>query len=480
MGTSSVTGGQTIIFADNVSFDGTPRGGAITSDGQLLIGSSVAPYIRPGSLASSNSSIAITVGHGTINLAAGSSIATTYNGDTGSATPSSNTLTIKAGTSTQNSGSSVSISGSGATLTLNLTDSNVNTMIGSGSGGASISGSYNAAIGAQSLNHATTANYNYAGGQGALYQLTTGQYNLGIGYTCGFNYTSSESNNICINSLGVTGESNVLRIGSATGTGQQQLNKAFISGINGNTVSNTKLVTINSSTDQLGTVAYVSNSLNSVNVQTFTSNGTYTPTSGMKYCIIECVGGGGAGGGSDATGAGTISGGSGGAGGGYARGLFSSGTIGSSQTVTIGAGGTGSAGLAGGNGGTTSVGSLISAGGGNGGNHSGASNAVIANPGTSNVGSGGSINIAGNTGQVYFASTTQFYMISGNGGNSVYGAGGYAVNSTTANQAVVNGQPGTGYGAGGSGSLNSESNAGTGTGGNGSGGIVIITEYISS
>ena len=30
--------------------------------------------------------------------------------------------------------------------------------------------------------------------------------------------------------------------------------------------------------------------MSSVNVQTFTASGTYTPTANMKYCTIECVG----------------------------------------------------------------------------------------------------------------------------------------------------------------------------------------------
>jgi len=39
----------------------------------------------------------------------------------------------------------------------------------------------------------------------------------------------------------------------------------------------------------------VTGRFNKVNVQVFTSNGTFTPSTGMKYCIIEAVGGGGGG-----------------------------------------------------------------------------------------------------------------------------------------------------------------------------------------
>ena len=89
----------------------------------------------------------------------------------------------------------------------------------------------------------------------------------------------------------------------------------------------------------------------SVNIQTFTSSGTYTPTSGMRHCIIECVGNGGGGGGTATAAASFYNGGGGGGGGGYARKFATAATIGSSQTVTFGATGTG--GVAGNNTGTT-------------------------------------------------------------------------------------------------------------------------------
>src|SRR4029077_5175117 len=65
--------------------------------------------------------------------------------------------------------------------------------------------------------------------------------------------------------------------------------------------------------------------------QVFTSSGTYTPTAGMIYCDIECVGGGGGGGSVPTTAAANIAmAGSGGAGE-YARGIFSAATIGVSK-----------------------------------------------------------------------------------------------------------------------------------------------------
>ncbi|MES2875442.1 MAG: hypothetical protein V4708_17090 [Bacteroidota bacterium] len=69
MGSSSVTGLETIGFFDNMSFDGTPRGGAMTLDGQLFIGSTASPHIRVATL-TQGSGVTITNGNGTISISA--------------------------------------------------------------------------------------------------------------------------------------------------------------------------------------------------------------------------------------------------------------------------------------------------------------------------------------------------------------------------------------------------------------------------
>ena len=59
------------MFADNVSFDGTANhSGKVTADGQLLIGSTATPHIKVGTLSSTDSSVVITPGSGTIDLSA--------------------------------------------------------------------------------------------------------------------------------------------------------------------------------------------------------------------------------------------------------------------------------------------------------------------------------------------------------------------------------------------------------------------------
>lgn len=215
----------------------------------------------------------------------------------------------------------------------------------------------------------------------------------------------------------------------------------------------------------------ISSDVTKVVRQVFTAGGTYTPTAGMKYADVICLGGGGAGGGAAATGGATVSGGAGGAAGEYAQGVFSKATIGTSQTVTIGAGGTGASGTTGGNGGTTSLGSLITALGGGGGATGAAGTNSVATGGVGGSGgSGGDFRSQGSYGFQSVCYLTPGTAAGGQGASSQYGSGGVSVLTNSA------GNNATGYGAGGGGAANYTSQSAR-TGGNGSGGIVIITEY---
>lgn len=195
-----------------------------------------------------------------------------------------------------------------------------------------------------------------------------------------------------------------------------------------------------------------------VKKQIFTSTGTYTPSTGMLYCIVEAVAGGGAGGGC----ANNTSAGTGGAYGGYSRALFAAVTIGASKSVTIGAGGTGVSGGTGGTGGTTSITGLITCNGGVG----GISTAAIALGGVGGTATGGDINIPGIAGGY----TSFGAGVSGYGASGILGSGGISRLGASDPGAV-----GTGFGSGGSGGFGQ-----TGaTGGAGAPGIVIITEFCS-
>jgi len=60
-----------VVYAENIDFRGVkPVEGQFTEDGHILIGSAVAPYARIGHLTSSDGSVTITEGAGTIDLKA--------------------------------------------------------------------------------------------------------------------------------------------------------------------------------------------------------------------------------------------------------------------------------------------------------------------------------------------------------------------------------------------------------------------------
>lgn len=102
----------------------------------------------------------------------------------------------------------------------------------------------------------STLGYSCGYSTGGATGMTTGSFNTLLGYTAGSAFTSSESSNICINSIGVASDSNVMRIGGATGTGDQQLNACFIAGIRGITTAvNDAVAVLIDSADQLGTVS---------------------------------------------------------------------------------------------------------------------------------------------------------------------------------------------------------------------------------
>lgn len=217
--------------------------------------------------------------------------------------------------------------------------------------------------------------------------------------------------------------------------------------------------------------------------QVITSTGTYTPTAGMKYCDVEVVGGGGGGGGTGATGADTVAAAGAGGGGGYSRKIFTAATIGVSQAVTIGAGGTAApaSNTTGGTGGTTSFGALISATGGNGGfgtAASGSSGGIATSGGFGGAGSGGDFNTFGNsggTGIAFFFASGSFACM-GLGGSSFFGGGSQPA---TLSSGGTQGTAGTSYGGGGGGGIAGINQAAQ-AGGSGAPGVVVITEYVIS
>ena len=216
--------------------------------------------------------------------------------------------------------------------------------------------------------------------------------------------------------------------------------------------------------------------VDNVNINVFTATGTWTKPTGLKFIIVEVVGGGGGGGGIDGDKFDTANSGGGG-GGGYTLKKILASSLGSTETVTIGAGGAGGTGNFGGTaGGTSSFGSHCSATGGSQGSGDGPSNQVPRpgiECGAGGVGTGGDINLAGQKGPNGFnLQLTASGNVSGGGGGSMYGVGGPQVtqNNTTGNNGI-------GYGGGGSGTIGYNDNNDY-TGGDGTDGVVIVYEYM--
>lgn len=215
----------------------------------------------------------------------------------------------------------------------------------------------------------------------------------------------------------------------------------------------------------------------SVVVQTFSSNGTYTPTTGMKYCTIECIGPGAGGGGSASSGA--IGTAGGGGAGGYSRKTTNAATIGASQVVTVGTGGAG--GAAGNNNGSagsspTSVGSICVANAGSPGLGSAANGfGTGGNGGAAGTGDVTAYGNGGSDGEVTNTSANQ--ILQGRGGAGWMGGGpiGQTAGVSTGGQTP---QAGQSYGAGGNGAGSANSSANL-AGAAGANGFVIITEYVS-
>jgi trimeric autotransporter adhesin len=149
-----------------------------------------------------------------------------------------------------------------------------NTSLGFGSlgGGAVLTGNGNVALGyaAMGSGDPTSSAYNISIGYQSLYALVTGIQNIAIGGNnsthAGGSYNGAESNNILLNSNGVVGESNVLRIGQASGSGDLELDAAYIQGIYGVSPSSPQYVVINSAGQLGSTASVVSGTTNEITV----------------------------------------------------------------------------------------------------------------------------------------------------------------------------------------------------------------------
>lgn len=204
----------------------------------------------------------------------------------------------------------------------------------------------------------------------------------------------------------------------------------------------------------------------------YSSSATFTKPPGYKAFDVEGFGAGGGGGSGGKAAAGSGRGGGGGGGGAYKRKLILASAVGTTETVTIGAGGTGgaaqttdsTAGNAGTTGGNTSFGSLLiayggilasTAGGGRGGGSFASSapeDGESTSPGTAEQAARG------------FGGAKTFDNVAG--GASGFGGGAGAGSATTFGSGYSGGGSAYGGAGGGSGAGNSASNSPGGAGGN--------------
>lgn len=237
--------------------------------------------------------------------------------------------------------------------------------------------------------------------------------------------------------------------------------------------------TVGTNTTQVATTAFVSAAQTGelLNVRIYTTNTTYTPTTGTNSIVVYAAAAGGGSGGNAATSTGQNAASGGGGAGAFLLARITSGFSG--LTITIGAGGTaGAAGSnAGGTGGTTSLGTLFSCPGGVGGGGGNALSSVPSGGGSAGVGAAACtlsgitalINTSGQSGALGQIFAIGAFVLGGGGGSTLLGIS-YGMNGSTSPQ------PGIGYGSGASGMI-SLASASAAAGAAGAGGVIIIFEY---
>lgn len=147
------------------------------------------------------------------------------------------------------------------------------------------SGDQNVAIGANALHQFGDADNNVAVGYQAGFFLRTGGNNILLGKDAGLAYTSNEASNIIIGvGLGTISDDNKIRIGT-TGAGAGQQNECYIAGIANIATSNSEMVTIDTTTGQLGSDTIPTGFATTYNTDSGSASpaaGTLTVTGGLN------------------------------------------------------------------------------------------------------------------------------------------------------------------------------------------------------
>lgn len=225
-------------------------------------------------------------------------------------------------------------------------------------------------------------------------------------------------------------------------------------------------------TDASGVTSWASSGLLARYVYTSADSPvTYTKNAAARFVLVTVVGGGGSGGGRNATGASETSEAAGGGGGGWSKKFILNASLGTTETITIGAGGTAASSGGNGNaGGTTSFGAHCQATGGAAGNSmSAVSTSSSVDGGNGGVGSGGDANGTGGDGGNGRA-ILGVSVMANFGGSSLFAG---IVNAPTGN---TTGAAGYVYGGGSAGARGSNTTAGVGAAG--ATGCCIVEEWV--
>jgi hypothetical protein len=211
-----------------------------------------------------------------------------------------------------------------------------------------------------------------------------------------------------------------------------------------------------------------------VQVDTYTSNDTWNKPAGAKWVHVMVQGAGGGGGGVSNTGASECAFGAGGGGGGYAEKWFAASALGSTETVTVGAGGAGGAAgnNAGSSGGSSVFDSVTGAGGAGGAGMANGSSVAMSAGGDAGGTIGADFEVFGGDG----FNTTR---LSGTGGTQGSGGSSRFVGVLRCATSTV-GAAGVAsvHGGGGTGAHNFASQGVGRAGGGGGDGVVVVTTYL--
>lgn len=316
---------------------------------------------------------------------------------------------------------------------------------------------------------------------GATYRLSTDEWLLHSSYGSALDALAVTDGNFYVgDGTGIVAESgDTARTSLGVGTGDSPQ----FTGVNIGHATDTTLTRLSAGLAAIEGLALLTTGtgFSAAVMQVFTASGTYTPTSGMKYCVVIATGSGGGGGGADGTNPSASAGGGGGAGGTVIS-VLTAAQIGASKAVTIGAAGTAGAdtGGDGGTGGSVVLAGLLTALGGAGG--TGASTTSNAEGGSGGEPTGATMNIIGGDGGTGSGSTIGGGSgdgrgtVGGQGGASFWGGGAKGPYSANGGAVQKAGYDGRAYGSGGSGALCQNSTTGA-AGGAGKAGVMMILEF---